>query len=116
MLYIIGSLTCFYLLNGLYYFIGILKLLKRSQHKINISNDNTPFVTIILSARNEADSIGKCLECLVNQTYPSSRYEIIPVNDASEDQTMEIINDYMLKNDRVKPINIKPGERQNRGK
>ena len=116
MLYIIGSLACFYLLNGLYYFIGILKLLKRSQHKINISNDNTPFVTIILSARNEADSIGKCLECLVKQTYPSSRYEIIPVNDASEDQTMEIINDYMLKNDRVKPINIKPGQRQKQGK
>ena len=100
MLYIIGSLACFYLLNGLYYFIGILKLLKNSQHKINIANDHTPFVTIILSARNEADSIGKCLECLVNQTYPSNRYEIIPVNDASEDKTMEIINDYMLKNNR----------------
>ena len=116
MLYIIGSLACFYVLNGLYYFIGILKLLKKSQNKINISNDNTPFITIILSARNEADSIGKCLECLVNQTYPSSRYEIIPVNDASEDQTMGIINDYMLKNDRIKPINIKPGQRQKQGK
>ena len=112
----IGALTCFYLLNGLYYFIGILRLLKRQKHEINIPNDNNPFVTVIVSARNEADSIGKCLKCLINQTYPSSRYEVIPVNDASKDQTMEIINDYMLEDDRVKPINIKPEQRQKQGK
>ena len=116
MLYIISIFTCFYLLNGLYYFIGILRLLKKSNHVRNISNDKNPFVTIVLSARNEAGSIGKCLVCLVNQTYPSSCYEVIPVNDASEDQTMEIINNYMSENEKIKPININPGERHKQGK
>ena len=116
MIYIIGALACFYLLNGLYYFIGILRLIIRSKHEINLSNDNKPFVTIVLSARNEADSIGKCLESLLNQTYPSIRYEIIPVNDASEDHTMKIINNYTLVNDRIKPISINPEHRQSQGK
>ncbi len=50
--------------------------------------DDGPHVTVIVPARNEETNIGACLESLLNQTYRS--YDIIVVNDNSEDRTAEI--------------------------
>jgi chlorobactene glucosyltransferase len=44
-----------------------------------------PFVSIIVPARNEARNIGRCLESLVAQRYPT--FEILVVDDRSEDDT-----------------------------
>jgi len=48
-----------------------------------------PKVSVILPARNEEKFIGKCLNSLVNQDYVN--YEIIAINDSSEDSTGDII-------------------------
>lgn len=48
-----------------------------------------PNVTVIIPARNEAESISNCLQSLLNQDY-SGEYKIILVNDQSEDNTVEI--------------------------
>ena len=62
----------------------------------NIS-DKTPKVSIILPARNEEGFIGKCLESFVKQDY--TNYEIIAVDDSSDDDTWKIINEYAKNND-----------------
>lgn len=47
----------------------------------------TPFISVIVAARNEAENIIALLEALARQDYPASHHEIIIVDDASEDET-----------------------------
>lgn len=46
-----------------------------------------PFVSVIIAARNEEASIGECLATVMTQTYPRDRYEVVVVDDQSEDDT-----------------------------
>jgi cellulose synthase/poly-beta-1,6-N-acetylglucosamine synthase-like glycosyltransferase len=57
-------------------------------------------------ARNEERAIADCLESLVQQRYPSDRYEIIVVNDRSTDNTPSIIKNYMEKYKTIKCVSI----------
>lgn len=50
----------------------------------------TPFVSVVVAARNEADNIRACLERLLHQDYPEERYEVIVVDDGSADGTSAI--------------------------
>ncbi len=52
--------------------------------------DETPLVSIILPARNEAHQIGRCLQSLLRQDYP--RFEVIVVDDCSDDDTSAIVS------------------------
>lgn len=60
--------------------------------KFQSKKHNGPKVSIILPARNEEKYISKCLESLINQDYEN--YEIIAIDDSSEDSTAEIIKKY----------------------
>jgi len=73
----------------------------------NTSNE-TPKVSIILPARNEEKFIGKCLESFVQQDY--TNYEIIAVDDSSNDDTWKIIEKYAKSSKKVVPVkaNSKP--------
>lgn len=63
-------------------------------------------VSIILPARNEEEFIGKCLDSLVKQDYEN--YEIIVIDDSSEDRTWEIISEYAKKNPKIIPVSARP--------
>jgi glycosyltransferase involved in cell wall biosynthesis len=67
-----------------------------------------PKVSIILPARNEEEFIGKCLDSLIEQDY--SNYEIIVIDDSSDDSTSKIISRYAKKNSKIIPVSarIKP--------
>ena len=58
-----------------------------------------PKVSIIIPARNEEKFISKCLDSLLEQDYPN--YEIIAIDDSSEDSTGEIIKNYSEKSSKV---------------
>lgn len=62
------------------------------------SNGVLPFVSVIVSAKDEGSVIGRCLESLVRLDYPSGKWEVIVVEDGSVDDTVEICkrfeNDY----------------------
>ena len=64
-----------------------------------------PKVSIIIPARNEEKRIKKCIDSLLNQDYPN--FELILVNDGSTDNTLNIINQICIKDDRVKGIDLK---------
>jgi len=70
--------------------------------KFENSSDQIPKVSIILPARNEEKFIGKCLESFVNQDY--TNYEIMAIDDSSDDKTWEIIEKYAKKSDKVVPV------------
>ena len=67
---------------------------------------NNPKVSIILPARNEEDFLPKCLDSLIDQDY--SNYEIIAINDSSEDLTPKIISKYAKQNSKIIPVSARP--------
>lgn len=71
----------------------------------NISESN-PKVSIILPARNEEEFIGKCLDSLIDQDYKN--YEIIVIDDSSDDNTQKIIFQYAEKHSKVIPVIARP--------
>ena len=65
-----------------------------------------PMVSVILPARNEEGFIEKCLNSLIEQDYDN--YEIIAINDSSNDLTGDIIKKYSEKFPKVIFVNAKP--------
>ncbi len=109
-------LALFYVINGLVYLFAVMYLLIKKYKKDDSQNNTYPFVSVIIPSRNESQSIIRCLKCLKNQNYPSEKFEIIPVNDGSEDGTDKIL-DQMTENDlRIKPVHISVTQRDNKGK
>jgi len=65
-----------------------------------------PKVSIILPARNEEDFISKCLNSLIDQDY--TNYEIIAIDDRSDDRTAEIIKKISQDAPKVKYVLAPP--------
>jgi len=65
-----------------------------------------PKVSIILPARNEEKFIEKCLDSLIKQDYDN--YEIITINDSSNDSTGDNIKKYSEKFPKVFWVDAKP--------
>jgi len=74
--------------------------------KFENTSKTNPKVSIILPARNEEEFIGKCLDSLVKQDYEN--YEIIVIDDSSEDKTGEIISKYAKKYPKIIPVSARP--------
>lgn len=66
----------------------------------------TPKVSVILPARNEEGFIDKCLNSLIDQDYEN--YEIIAIDDRSDDKTGEIIRNISQNNPKVKYVLAAP--------
>jgi len=67
--------------------------------KFNARQHNNPKVSVILPARNEENFIKKCLDSLLNQDY--NNYEIMAIDDSSEDSTGKIIEEYSKQNSNI---------------
>src|SRR5581483_12089306 len=55
-------------------------------------------ISVIIPARNEARNIGACLESVLAQKYPKELFEVIVVDDHSEDNTVEVVHEHMADN------------------
>jgi len=64
-----------------------LYILTEREYKLP-SDSKLPFVSVLIPARNEEHNIERILKSLVNQDYP--KYEIIVLDDNSEDNTYNI--------------------------
>lgn len=59
-----------------------------------------PMVSVLIPARNEEKNIEKCLKSLVKQDYDN--YELLVLDDNSEDKTKEIVKDLSSKFPQIK--------------
>ena len=46
--------------------------------------------TVIIPARNEAANIKACVDSILNQDYPTDAFEIIVIDDGSQDDSYEV--------------------------
>ncbi|MBC7814994.1 MAG: glycosyltransferase [Burkholderiales bacterium] len=53
-----------------------------------------PFVTVIIPVYNDAERLELCLQALDGQTYPSDQYEIIVVDNASDESVAPIVEQH----------------------
>lgn len=83
------------------FFIG--GLLKKSETDKNALK---PFVSIVISARNEAENIESCLLSILDQSYPHDLFEIILVNDRSSDNTGELARKLDTTEKRITVIDV----------
>lgn len=62
---------------------------------------NENLVSIVLPVYNEEKYIGRCLDSIKNQTFPSSSIEVLVVDGMSSDKTREIVKEKSLPNMRI---------------
>jgi len=63
---------------------------------------NKPLISVISPTYNHEKFIAQCIESVLSQTY--SNLELIIIDDASDDQTPNIINNFARKDKRIKFI------------
>ena len=61
-----------------------------------------PKVSLVVAVYNLEKYIAECLDSIINQTF--NDIEIICVNDGSKDNSLDILEDYSLKDSRIKII------------
>ncbi len=67
--------------------IGFGKL----KRQIHFSEEkNQSFISIVISARNEVNNIKECIKQIEKQNFPKNQFELIIIDDASEDQTYQL--------------------------
>ena len=60
------------------------------------------FISIVVAVKNEKRYIKKCIDALINQDYPTNKYEIIVVDGMSTDGTWEILGEIKKENPSIK--------------
>ncbi|MBI2564872.1 glycosyltransferase family 2 protein [Candidatus Woesearchaeota archaeon] len=58
----------------------------------NIMTDFSPFVSVLVPAFNEEDTIEKTIRSIYALDHPKDKYEVIVINDASTDNTEHVLN------------------------
>ena len=59
----------------------------RSEDRRKDGGEAYPFVSVIVPVYNAEDTIGECIESLLNQDYPKDRYETIVENGGNSKVT-----------------------------
>ena len=89
------------------HFIFITAIVKGLRKNENNSDVNfSPVVSILIAARNEAHNIEKLLNSIKRNAFDKTNYEVIVVNDHSEDSTIDVVKTWMTNNTKVKLVLI----------
>ena len=63
--------------------------------------------TIVVPARNEAANIAACVQSVLANNYPANLFEVIVIDDFSDDDTAVIVNNLKRKHDNVRLLQLK---------
>ena len=77
-----------------HYMCAVSRWQRHNKHQEAEPVEECPGVSVIVCARNEEDNLQDYLQTLLAQDYP--KFEVIVVNDGSEDKTQEVLERYAL--------------------
>lgn len=87
---IISIITTIYLLSITVACIGF----KAQQTSTNSLGQDKVKISVLIAARNEEETILSCLNSIEKQNIDHSYFEVIVVNDNSEDKTLDVLNNF----------------------
>lgn len=90
MIWVITPLLILFILYALLLFFYRKNWLQMPLVKAAENYNPSTSISVIIPARNEAANIAACLFSVIEQDYPGNLFEIIVVDDHSEDNTAEI--------------------------
>lgn len=73
-----------------------LFMLSHSRHVISAEAKRSGEISVLIAARNEGKNIEKLLQSLYNQSFNKESFEVIIVDDHSDDNTFDIVEEYKL--------------------
>jgi len=73
----------------------------------DLTSNASPFVSVVIAARNEEMNLPDCLHSVTKQTYPKNKFEIIIANDASTDRTEGICQDFVSRFSNVRAVAVR---------
>lgn len=77
----------------------------------DILDSDLKTISVLIPMHNEEKVASHILEQLLKADYSMDKFEIIPINDFSEDKTKEILEDYGARYPIIKPIHRYEGSR-----
>ena len=98
------------LIQLFYYLFFYIRIAKKPE----INPNHLPPTSVIICARNEEENLKKHLPSILNQNYP--QYEVIVVNDASEDDSVWVLEGLAKQYPHLKVSTIKKEEKFNHNK
>jgi glycosyltransferase involved in cell wall biosynthesis len=98
-----GLIASLWLIQGIRAGVGMARLPWLSNAP-PLSLDMAPSLSVIFAARDEAQKLSSALETLLAQDYPE--FEVVAVNDRSQDQTPAILHEFERTNPNLKVIDI----------
>jgi cellulose synthase/poly-beta-1,6-N-acetylglucosamine synthase-like glycosyltransferase len=97
-LVLIFLIVCLFFL--IHYLVFLALILRGLKNLMPSSIDTLPheFVSIIIPFRNEEENLIASLKSIESQTYPKDKFEVIYVNDSSEDNSIDLLSKNVKKN------------------
>ena len=88
-----------------YYLFGFSLFAFAKDKEIKPSNLS---ISVIVCAKNEAENLKKFLPKIINQDYPN--FEIVLINDASYDDTLDVMESFQNQHQNIKIVNVENNE------
>ena len=95
------SFICIILCQFFYYGIVFSRF---AFSKVNPSKPKNIPVSVIVCAKNEAENLKSFIPLILNQDYPE--FELVLINDASFDNSLEVMESFKEKNNNIKIVNV----------
>ena len=94
------------------YMAAVARRIRRDKKSVSQEQSepsDLPGVSVVLCAHNESENLSQYLQALLTQDYPL--YEVIVVDDGSEDDTRAVIEQYMTHDSRLRMTFVPYGAR-----
>jgi cellulose synthase/poly-beta-1,6-N-acetylglucosamine synthase-like glycosyltransferase len=104
----VAILTIMYavILMAYRFWFGKMQLFQFNQIEALSPGQSSTQFTVIIPARNEAANIKACVDSILNQDYPTDAFEIIVIDDFSEDDTAFIVTALSQQYSQVRLIQL----------
>ena len=86
-----------YLVRHYIFTVSVLRSVNKKQPQFPSDSTFEPTVSILIPAFNEQEVIGRLLQRITDFTYPKEKLQVIVIDDASDDRTGKIADEFKTK-------------------
>lgn len=97
-------------------FLSLLALLVFNRKAYSLQLPQQPRISILIAARNEENTILRCLQAIASLHYPQEKLEVLIGDDASTDGTRSVVEGYIQNRPNYKCISIAQNAGSTKGK